>query len=214
MKYNFTIIFFIVLSCESQKNNIFHLPIYTPNDLDPNWVDNSLHGSKSPHFIPKFSFQNQFGNTIDSKLVEGKIIAVNYFFTTCPSICPVLTNNMKRVQSAFITNPDILILSLTVHPEHDSVDVLNAYAELYDISPHKWHLLTGNKTEIYKMAREGHFVVKGNSNNDLDAFIHTENFVLVDKKSRIRGFYNGTNPHEVNRMIEDIFTLKNESSTF
>jgi len=214
MKKILTLLFFIILSCENQKNSSFHLPIYRPSDLDPNWVDKSLHGSKNPHSIPEFSFLNQFGDTIDSKSVEKKIIAVNYFFTTCPSICPTLTNNMKRVQSKFLKDQDVLILSHTVYPEHDSPKVLNAYSELYDIVPGKWHLLTGNKKEIYKMAREGHFAVKGDSNDNLDSFIHTENFVLVDKKSRIRGFYNGTNPHEVNRMIEDIFVLQNESLTY
>ena len=210
MRYNISIALLIIFSCVTEKSKNFHLPIYTPADLDPDWVDNSLHMSKSPHFIPKFSFKNQKGKTIDSDLVEGKILAVNYFFTTCPSICPILTNNMKRVQNTFLKDLEVLILSHTVYPEHDSVAVLDAYAELYDILPDNWHLLTGDKSEIYKMARKGHFAVKGDSIYDLDAFIHTENFVLVDKKSRIRGFYNGTNKHEVNRMIEDIFALKNE----
>ena len=201
---------FILLSCSKSKIENFQLPIYTPNDLDPNWIDSSLHGSNSPHFIPKFSFINQMGDTINSGLVKGKIIAVNYFFTTCPSICPVLTKNMKRVQNSFFDDDNIIILSHTVYPEHDSPEVLRAYADLYDISSERWYLLTGDKKKIYDMARKGHFAVKGNSDDDLDAFIHTENFVLVDKKSRIRGFYNGTNAHDVNRMIEDINQLKQE----
>ena len=136
------------------------------------------------------------------------------FFTTCPSICPTLTRNMKRVQEKFLQDMDVMILSHTVYPEHDSPSVLNAYADLYDIVSDKWHLLTGDKRKIYEMARKGHFAVKGDSSDDLDAFIHTENFVLVDKKSRIRGFYNGTNPHDVNRMIEDILLLKQETAIF
>ncbi len=214
MKYYFIVIVFILLSCSNENKETFHLPIYTPNDLDPNWIDSSLHGSKSSHFVPEFSFTNQLGNIIDSEAVKGKIIAVNYFFTTCPSICPTLTENMKRIQEKFLNDMDIMILSHTVYPEHDSPSVLNAYADLYDIRSEKWYLLTGDKRKIYDMARKGHFALKGDSSDDLDAFIHTENFVLVDQKSRIRGFYNGTNPHDVNRMIEDIFLLKKETPTF
>ena len=209
MKYYlvFLIVFF---SCSKSKIQKFELPIYTPNDLDPNWIDHSLHNSKLPHFIPDFSFINQSGDTINSKSVEGKIIAVNYFFTTCPSICPMLTKNMKRVQDAFFNDDDLTILSHSVFPEHDTPAVLDAYADLYSIKSNNWHLLTGDKKKIYEMARKGHFAVKGNLNDELEDFIHTENFVLIDKKSRIRGFYNGTNPHGAVRMIEDINQLKQE----
>jgi len=205
------ILFLIFFSCETREQASFKLPIFSPSDLDPNWVDSSLKKSKKKHFVPEFSFLNQNGDLITSKKVSGKILAVNYFFTTCPSICPTLTKNMQRVQNAFLNEEDVLILSHTVNPEHDTPKVLNAYAEYYGIDSGKWHLLTGEREKIFGMARKGHFAVKGNSNDDINSFIHTENFVLVDQKSRIRGLYNGTNPHDVNRFIEDIKLLKKEN---
>ena len=204
----------IFFGCSIDTPKTFHLPVFSPNDLDPNWVDSSLHKLDDPHFLPDFSFINQDDIIVSSSDVKGKIIAVNYFFTTCPSICPTLTKNMKRVQDAYLNDNEIIILSHTVYPEHDTPIILNAYADLHQIKSSKWHLLTGEKNKIYEMARKGHFAVQGESSDDIDSFIHTENFVLVDKKSRIRGFYNGTNPHDVNRMIEDISVLKNESQAF
>ena len=205
---------FLLFSCVDRDPTVFHLPVFSPNDLDPNWVDRSLHGSENPHVVPDFSFTNQYGESISSESVRGKIIAVNYFFTTCPSICPTLTMNMLRVQDAFLDDNDVIILSHTVYPDHDTPEVLSAYADLYNIKPGKWHLLTGKKEKIYEMARTGHFAVTGEIGEDVDSFIHTENFVIVDKKSRIRGIYNGTNPHDINRFIEDIKLLKKEEKDF
>ena len=204
----------ILFGCSIKESNTFHLPVFLPRDLDPNWVDTSLQKSEKPHFVPAFSFTNQEGLNINSSYVDGKIIAVNYFFTTCPGICPTLTKNMKRLQDGYMNDDAIVILSHTVYPEHDTPTILNAYAELHQIESSKWHLLTGEKNKIYEMARKGHFAVQGESSDNIDSFIHTENFVLVDRKSRIRGFYNGTNPHDVNRMIEDIAVLKDELHTF
>ena len=214
MRYLIFIYFLVIFGCVDKEPVAFHLPVLSPKDLDPNWVDQSLHNVENPHTVPDFSFTNQHGNSISSESVHGKIIAVNYFFTTCPSICPTLTNNMKRVQDAFLDDNDVIILSHTVYPDHDTPEVLSAYADLYDIKSEKWHLLTGEKEKIYEMARKGHFAVTGEIGDDTDSFIHTENFVIVDKKSRIRGLYNGTNPHDVNRFIEDIKLLKKEEITF
>ena len=203
----YCILFF--LGCTKPKDD-FSLPILTPGDLDPNWVDIELKNSKDDHVIPNFSFKNQNGIEITEKNILNKISVANYFFTTCPSICPVLTKNMKRVQEAFLNDEGVKILSFTVHPEHDTPEVLNAYADLYDVNSTIWNLLTGDKHEIYKMARRGHFAVTEGGLESTDVLIHTENFVLVDTKLRIRGIYNGTNPHDVNRLIEDIVFLKNE----
>jgi|TARA_B110000091_G_C13787995_1_gene464260 protein SCO1/2 len=204
----------VVSGCDKIKKDEFHLPILSPADLDPNWIDSSLKNSKKEHFVPNFSFTNQNGEGITEQNVFGKILAVNYFFTTCPSICPTLTKNMKRVQNAFSNDNDVIILSHSVFPEHDNPEVLKAYAELYGVESDKWHLLTGKKKDIYSMARKGHFAVTGDNSDNVDSFIHTENFIIVDKKSRIRGIYNGVNPHDVNRFIEDIQLLKKESLLF
>ena len=199
----------IFLGCAEPKDS-FSLPIFTPRDLDPTWVDIELKNSKDSHKIPNFSFTNQNGTKITEKDIINKISIANYFFTTCPSICPVLTKNMKRVQHAFRGDQRVKILSFTVYPEHDTPEILSAYADLYGINSSIWQLLTGDKDEIYRMARKGHFAVTESGLESPNAFIHTENFVLVDTRLRIRGIYNGTNPHDVNRLIEDINLLKNK----
>jgi protein SCO1/2 len=178
--------------------------------LDPDWVHESIQNSTEPHVVHNFEFINQNGEIIDEKTVAGKIYVAEFFFTTCPGICPTLTKHTKRIQNEFIDDDDVLILSHTVYPEHDSVKVLNAFAEMHDIKSTKWHLLTGSKEDLYGISRKGYFAISYEPDLSTNGFIHTENVVLVDKDRRLRGIYNGTKPHEINRLIEDIHVLKKE----
>lgn len=196
------------------KNNKDSLKIYNPNDIDSRLVDSSLLGIGRGHTIQDFAFLNQYGETITQSHVENKVYVVDYFFTTCGSICPIMTGQMKRVQAAYLNEENVLILSHTVWPEVDSVEQLLLYANEKAVVRNKWHLLTGDKDKLYELARKSYFVLKpveaedvGDGNSD---FIHTNNFVLVDQKRRIRGYYDGTDSLEVGQLIQDIAILLKE----
>ena len=158
----------------------------------------------------KVSLINQSGDTITQTNFEQSIYVADFFFTTCRSICPKMTKQMARVQEAFNTNDDVKLLSHSVIPAIDSVEVLAAYASAFGATPNKWHLVTGDKKHIYELARKSYFAVTDAGNGDEHDFIHTENFVLIDKNRQIRGFYDGTATEEVDQLIEDITLLINQ----
>ena len=186
------------------------LPIYNPSDVNPELVDSTIQYKSKYHTIADFSFVNQNGDTITQKNYEGKIYVADFFFTTCGSICPKMSTNLSEVQKAVLNNPKVLLLSHTVFPEVDSVSVLKAYAVKYGVVDSKWNLVTGDKKEIYKMARKSYLAVKLGRPDQLYDMVHTENFVLVDQKRRVRGFYDGTNKEEIKRLLEDIDFLSQE----
>lgn len=186
------------------------LPIYNPADVNPELVDTTVQYISKYHTIADFSFVNQNGKTITQKDYEGKIYVADFFFTTCGSICPKMTTNLFEVQKAIVNNPKVMLLSHTVFPETDSVPALKAYAVKYGVNDAKWNLVTGDKKEIYTMARKSYLAVKLGRPEQLYDMVHTENFVLVDAKKRVRGFYDGTKKEEIQRLIEDINFLSNE----
>jgi len=186
------------------------LPIYNPADVNPELVDSTVQYKSKYHTIADFSFVNQNGDTITQQNYEGKIYVADFFFTTCGSICPKMSTNLSEVQKAVLNNPKVLLLSHTVFPEVDSVSVLKAYAVKYGVVDSKWNLVTGDKKEIYKMARKSYLAVKLGRPDQLYDMVHTENFVLVDQKRRVRGFYDGTNKEEIKRLLEDIDFLCSE----
>ena len=186
------------------------LPIYNPSDVNPELVDSTIQYKSKYHTIADFSFVNQNGDTITQKNYEGKIYVADFFFTTCGSICPKMSTNLVEVQKAVLNNPKVMLLSHTVFPEVDSVSVLKAYAIKYGVVDSKWNLVTGDKKEIYKMARKSYLAVKLGRPDQLYDMVHTENFVLVDQKRRVRGFYDGTNKEDIKRLLEDIDFLSNE----
>jgi len=186
------------------------LPIYNPSDVNPELVDSTIQYKSKYHTIADFSFINQNGDTITQKNYEGKIYVADFFFTTCGSICPKMSTNLVDVQKAVLNNPKVMLLSHTVFPEVDSVSVLKAYAIKYGVVDSKWNLVTGDKKEIYKMARKSYLAVKQGRPDQLYDMVHTENFVLVDQKRRVRGFYDGTNKEDIKRLLEDIDFLCNE----
>ena len=180
------------------------LPIYNPADVNPELVDSTVQYIQKYHTIADFSFTNQNGKTITQKDYEGKIYVADFFFTTCGSICPIMTTNMLDIQKAFAANPKVMMLSHTVLPETDSVPVLKAYAKKKGVNDAKWNLVTGDKKEIYAMARKSYLAVKLGKPSELYDMVHTENFILVDTKRRVRGFYDGTKKEEIERLVQDI----------
>jgi protein SCO1/2 len=180
------------------------LPIYNPSMVNPELVDSTIQYISKYHTIADFSFTNQNGKTITQKEYEGKIYVADFFFTTCGSICPKMTTNLVEVQKAFINNPKVMLLSHTVFPETDNVSVLKEYASKNGVIDAKWNLVTGDKKQIYTMARKSYLAVKLGKPEELYDMVHTENFVLVDSKRRVRGFYDGTKKEDIERLIDDI----------
>ena len=186
------------------------LPIYNPSDINPELVDSTVQYISNSHTIADFSFTNQNGEIITQREYEGKIYVADFFFTTCGSICPKMTTNMVDIQSTFLNNPKVMLLSHSVLPDIDDVAALEAYAKKNGVIDSKWNLVTGDKKEIYRMARQSYLAVKQGKPSELYDMVHTENFVLVDTKRRVRGFYDGTKKEEIQRLIEDIRWLYNE----
>ena len=180
------------------------LTIYNPSDVNPELVDSTVQYISKYHTIADFKFTNQNGKIITQKDYEGKIYVADFFFTTCPTICPKMTDNMVEVQKAIKNNPNVMLLSHTVTPDIDSVPVLKKYAIEKGVIDSKWNLVTGDKKDIYAIARKSYLAVKLGKPEELYDMVHTENFVLVDSKRRVRGFYDGTNSEEIKKLIEDI----------
>ena len=184
------------------------LPIYNPSDLNPAVVDDDLERVGRGHRIGDFDLVDQWGNKADSSLLQGKIYVADFFFTTCPTICIDMGANFQRIQETYKDEDRFHLVSHTVMPETDTVEVMHAYGERMGAIKGKWHLLTGEKRELYRMARREYFAVmeQGTSFDEHD-FIHTENVILVDEKKRIRGFYDGTSDLDIDRLIGDIQIL-------
>lgn len=190
------------------------LPVINPADVEAEMVAPEILRKGYGHVVGSFTFLNQHGDTINQDFVKNKVYVAEYFFTTCGSICPIMNKQMKRVNDVYYDNPEVAILSFTVDPDVDTVEQMKRYADEHKIKGEHWQFLTGSKTDLYQLARQSYFVLKpaeaenlGDAGSD---FIHTNNFVLVDKQSRIRGYYDGTNPEEVGKLIEDIGRLLRE----
>ena len=183
------------------------LPIYQPAQVNAKLVDTSIAYKIKYHTISDFSLINQNGDTITEAFYDDKIYVADFFFTTCQSICPIMTKNMKEVQDKLINDKEILLLSHSVTPEIDSVEQLKRYAISHQINDDKWNLVTGDKKQIYNLARKSYLAVEDNPIGEYD-MIHTENFILIDKKNQIRGFYDGTLELEIARLLDDIEILK------
>ncbi|WP_338359438.1 SCO family protein [Yeosuana marina] len=200
------VIFLLLLSCKQETKNsqAQSLPYFNSADFTPEW------GVKT-HKIPDFSFVNQNGQTITNDTYKGKIYIADFFFTTCPGICPKLTNSMNVIQDFYAKDDDVMLLSHSVMPWIDTVDKLKKYAEAHNVNDSKWNLVTGDKDAIYSIARNGYFADEDfKKTSDDSNFIHTENFILVDKQGYIRGVYNGTLEVDIHRLKRHIDLLKKE----
>lgn len=185
---------------KQKKEPIRKLPYYGPSEMP----------DKTKHTIASFTFTNQYNEPVSNKDVQGKIYVTDYFFVTCKSICPIMAKQMQRVYQTFKNDPDVMILSHTVNPEDDSVSVLKRYAEEHGVYDKKWLFLTGNKKQLYEMARKSYLLNAEEGDGGPDDFIHTQNFALIDKHGHIRGYYDGTDSADVSRLIIDINVLKQE----
>ena len=201
----FFLLLFIFISCDEVSKK--QLPIYNPTDFNPKLVDKSIRNVSDNHRVKDFNLINQNGIKVSSKDYENKIYVVDFFFTTCPSICPIMTNNMLLIQEEFIQKNDIMLLSMSVTPEIDNVEVLKKYAIEKGVIDSKWNITTGSKKHIYELARKSYFAVLDQGDGGLQDFIHTPNFILVDTKKQIRGIYDGTVENEISRLIQDINIL-------
>ena len=186
------------------------LPIYQPSMVNYELVDSTLQHVKKYHKIAPFSFENQNGKIITQDDYEGKIYIADFFFTTCPSICPKMTANMGSIQKEIMNDSNVMLLSYSVTPKIDSVPQLKKYAIEKGVNDEKWNLLTGNKKEIYTMARKSYLAVKDDGDGGPYDMIHTENFILVDPEKKIRGFYDGTNTLAMRELLIDLEILKDE----
>ena len=199
-------------ACNERASRIpDQLPYYTEASFTPQWISPTSPDTATVPRIPPFSLTDQTGQTITERDVSGKIYVANFFFTACRGICPQMIENMGTLQEVFKSDDDIVLLSHSVTPTRDSVPVLSAYADGKGIDAQRWHLLTGDREEIYRLGREHYWVEEDQGLLvEPDEFLHTENFVLVDGSRRIRGIYNGINRASVAQLIADIGVLKAE----
>ncbi len=210
-KLGLLLVIVLAASCKQKDKGVTALPYFNTPDFTPTWPDKNTSDFEQLHVIPSFSFTDQSGKAISNKSVENKIYVADFFFTRCGSICPKMTDNMGRVASAFMNDNNVAMLSHSVTPELDNVAILKQYAADKNIKNPNWHLLTGDKQAIYTIARRGYFADDETGfTKDATQFLHTENFILVDRKGHIRGVYNGTLPFEVDNLIRHIKILEKE----
>lgn len=188
------------------------LPVYQPTMVSEELVDSSIQHQRKYHTIADFKLINQNGDTITQEDYKGKIYVADFFFTTCPTICPVMTGNMVEIQKAIKNDDEVMLLSHSVTPVIDSVPQLKKYALEKGVLDSKWNLVTGDKKQIYELARKSYLAVKTVGDGGPYDMIHTENFMLIDKKRQIRGFYDGTNKEDIQRLLKDIKKLKKEGN--
>jgi len=195
-----------------ETSRVEHLPYYNDESFTPHWITPNTDEEKQFHKIPDFKLVDQLGDTLTQKSFENQIYITDFFFTTCPGICLKMTNNMTKVQEAFLDNDEVAILSHSVTPSIDSVSVLKTYGEKNGVIDSKWHLVTGDKNEIYNLGRNEYFVENDlGIPKDINDFLHTENFLLIDKNKHIRGIYNGLNRASIAQLITDVEALLEES---
>ena len=211
-RYGLLIIFFIVFSVvaissfnyvQSQEKK---LPIYSPSMVSDELVEEDLRYVKKYHRISDFSLLNQNGNNVTHDNYKNKIYVADFFFTTCPDICPIMTGNMLYLQEN-LKDTSVMLASFSVTPEIDTVEVLKEYSTLKGVDDSKWNLMTGDKKQIYDLARKSYLVAKAIPDGKNHGMIHTENFVLVDRDKRIRGYYDGTNIEDMDKLLDDIQIL-------
>jgi len=184
------------------------LPIYQPAMVSEELVDSTIQYQQKYHKIADFSLLNQNGETVTQNTYKGKIYIADFFFTTCQTICPIMTDHMYQIQKEILNDDDVMLLSHSVTPKIDSVAQLKKYAKEKGVIDRKWNLVTGDKKQIYELARKSYLAVKTDGVGDEYDMIHTENFILIDNKQQIRGFYDGTKPEDIEHLLEDIETLK------
>lgn len=193
-------------ACSDKPAGSGELPILGERQLVQREVDGQMVTDTVFHQIPDFAFINQDSQVVTSLTVQDKVYVTDFFFTTCPTICPKMKSQMLRVYEAFKDEPQLVFLSHTIDPKHDTVAVLRDYADRLQVSSNKWHFLTGEKDSIYSMAMQ-YMVTALEDEQEAGGFVHSGAFVLVDQNRHVRGIYDGTDPAQVDRLISDIPAL-------
>lgn len=206
----------LLLSCKNdppqKKSRVAQLPYFCETTFTPHWLEENDPRLDTFHTVSPFSLINQEGEEVTERTFENKIYVTDFFFTTCPGICPKMTKNMGVLQDEFKNDDLVLLLSHSVTPTRDSVSVLKAYAESKDVISGKWHLVTGTQEAIYKLGRKDYFIEEDMGlEMEEDDFLHTENFVLIDKNKHLRGIYNGLNKTSIKQLIANIRLLETEN---
>tara|TARA_B100001250_G_scaffold232485_1_gene199644 strand:- start:13 stop:690 length:678 start_codon:yes stop_codon:yes gene_type:complete len=211
-RYGLLIVFFIVFSVVAISSFNYvqtqekKLPIYSPSMVSDELVEEELRYVKKYHRISDFSLLNQNGNNVNQEDYKNKIYVADFFFTTCPDICPIMTGNMLYLQEN-LKDTNVMLASFSVTPKIDTVEVLKEYSTLKGVDDSRWNLMTGDKKQIYDLARKSYLVAKAIPDGKNHGMIHTENFVLVDRDKRIRGYYDGTNIEDMDKLLDDIQIL-------
>ena len=211
-RYGLLIVFFIVFSVVAISSFNYvqtqekKLPIYSPSMVSDELVEEDLRYVKKHHRISDFSLLNQNGNNVTQEDYKNKIYVADFFFTTCPDICPIMTGNMLYLQEN-LKDTNVMLASFSVTPKVDTVEVLKEYSTLKGVDDSRWNLMTGDKKQIYDLARKSYLVAKAIPDGKNHGMIHTENFVLVDRDKRIRGYYDGTNIEDMDKLLDDIQIL-------
>jgi len=211
-RYGLLIVFFIVFSVVAISSFNYvqtqekKLPIYSPSMVSDELVEEDLRYVKKYHRISDFSLLNQNGNNVTQEDYKNKIYVADFFFTTCPDICPIMTGNMLYLQEN-LKDTNVMLASFSVTPKIDTVEVLKEYSSLKGVDDSRWNLMTGDKKQIYDLARKSYLVAKAIPDGKNHGMIHTENFVLVDRDKRIRGYYDGTNIEDMDKLLDDIQIL-------
>ncbi|EAZ80581.1 SCO family protein [Algoriphagus machipongonensis] len=180
--------------------NNYEIPVYYENGTNNPFKECPI-GDSTQHYIPEFTFTNQEGNPVGKEQMEGKITIVDFFFTSCPSICPIMSQEMERVNDIFRDNPNVRILSISIDPEYDTPEILQEYADKHHADAGKWDFLTGDKLETYRLAKCGFILPTLDGNGIPDDFVHSDKFTLIDEQGRIRGYYSGTDRESVDLLI-------------
>lgn len=202
----------MTLACNSDfesPSRVNHLPYFESREFTPRWFD-PTNVPQDFHRVPPFSLVNQHNSTINEQMLDDHVTVVNFFFSFCPGICPKLMRSMNHVSTSFADDPSLLLLSHSVTPDHDTVVKLKAYAKKNEITDPRWHLLTGDREQIYQLGRMVYFAEEDLGEvTTTDDFLHTESLILIDTDRHVRGVYNGLNATSVQQLITDIETLKN-----
>jgi len=205
----FTLISLTVVACglENQKNKKAEFPVLGRKQYVEKIVDGQTVTDTVDHTIPDYKLVNQDSNWITPETFEGKVYVADFFFTSCPTICPTMKKEMLRVYEAYKNNDEVSIISHTIDPEYDTVALLKDFAEKLDVKAPKWHFVTGEKEAIYELGQKGYMVTAMEDENEEGGYLHSGAFILVDKERKIRGVYDGTKSEEVDKLITDIELL-------
>ncbi|MEQ8239219.1 MAG: SCO family protein [Cyclobacteriaceae bacterium] len=203
-------ILFAALSC-SEVNSKFELPILGRDKIVEKEVDGRIVFDTIPHRIADFQFVDQDSSIITNETFKGQVYVADFFFTTCPTICPVMKQQMLRVYEAYEDDPEVALLSHTIDPKYDTVELLADFARKLGVKSEKWHFVTGVQEEIYEIGEESYMVIANEDETAPGGYIHSGAFLLIDQNRRVRGVYDGTVPEQVDLLIKDIKRLKRKS---